>query len=187
MLTRHRMPTKVLYRFGKRIFREPVQSGGPVLRSSPCGASAPRTVRCADAVRAGQGQEGAAAASPAPCPRRPWKTCGLHGRGRCHLLRETAKGYLAVDLDGPVPLDLQADQVDGGQLRGPGLAGSAIGRRVGDRRLPLATSMRGGGERGVHGETTGHEWVPAAEPDYAIPPGETLRDRLADLGIRVKC
>jgi HTH-type transcriptional regulator / antitoxin HigA len=30
---------------------------------------------------------------------------------------------------------------------------------------------------------TGHEWVPAAEPDYAIPPGETLRDRLADLGM----
>jgi HTH-type transcriptional regulator/antitoxin HigA len=27
------------------------------------------------------------------------------------------------------------------------------------------------------------EWVPAAEPDYAIPPGETLRDRLADLGM----
>jgi HTH-type transcriptional regulator / antitoxin HigA len=28
---------------------------------------------------------------------------------------------------------------------------------------------------------TGQEWVPAAEPDYAIPPGETLRDRLAAL------
>lgn len=27
------------------------------------------------------------------------------------------------------------------------------------------------------------EWVPADEPDYAIPPGETLRDRLADLGM----
>jgi len=30
---------------------------------------------------------------------------------------------------------------------------------------------------------TNPEWVPAEEPDYAIPPGETLRDRLADLGM----
>jgi HTH-type transcriptional regulator/antitoxin HigA len=28
---------------------------------------------------------------------------------------------------------------------------------------------------------TNPEWVPAPAPDYAVPPGETLRDRLADL------
>jgi HTH-type transcriptional regulator / antitoxin HigA len=30
---------------------------------------------------------------------------------------------------------------------------------------------------------TGRQWFPAAEPDYAVPPGETLRDRLEELGM----
>jgi HTH-type transcriptional regulator/antitoxin HigA len=30
---------------------------------------------------------------------------------------------------------------------------------------------------------TNWQWFPAAEPDYAVPPGETLRDRLEELGM----